>query len=128
MFGPGFRETVRILEVREERCGSDLKPVMYFHGHAKGLALNATNIDMLVSLFGTDESEFWIGRSVEMFTAMTTYQGKQTLGIRLRGTSSGAGAPVAPAAPAPGTPPAAAPRPREPGDDDGPITHTHIKW
>lgn len=122
VLGPGFRATVRILDVREERCGSDMKPVMYFHGHDKGLALNATNIDTLVALFNTDESEFWIGRSVEVYTTMTTFQGKQTLGIRLRAPSSGA----------PPPPPPAAPRAREPGDDDGPITgpmsHTHIKW
>src|SRR3982751_4946829 len=131
LLGPGFVQVVQIAAVQMEKCGADEKAVLYFAGHEKGLPLNAINIDMLVTLFNTDESEFWIGRSIELFTTMTSYAGRARLGIRVRPVSL----PVHPSPPAP--PPLrdavpAAARAREPGDDDGPLTqpmtHSSIRW
>lgn len=115
LLGRHFIETVRIDRVLIEKCGADPKPVMYFEGHDRALVLNATNIDTLVALFGTDESDLWLGRSIQLFTTMTTFQGKQTLGIRVRGAH-------------PVDPPARAARPREPGEDDGPVQASQLRW
>jgi hypothetical protein len=119
--GRGWSARARIAEVRAEQIGDDRKTVLYFDAQEKGLVLNATNIDTLVALFGTDESEFWIGKTVELFTTNTTYQGKQTLGIRVRAPERSGPKPPLPDTPRPA-------RPREPGDDDEPLTHEHIKW
>jgi hypothetical protein len=119
--GPNWSAKARIRDVTFEQIGDDRKPVLYFENQDKGLVLNATNIDALVAIFGTDESEAWIGHVVELFTTGTTFQGRQTLGIRVRAVPTSSGRPPLP-------PP---PRPREPGDDDdapSPFTSRDIKW
>jgi len=122
--GPNWSAKARIREVRQEQIGDDSKPVMYFENQDKSLVLNATNIDTLVAIFGTDESEFWLGRTIELFTTGTKYQGRQTLGIRVR--------PVPTPGPRPPLPAIPTPRDREPGDDDDPpsrdLSHRDIKW
>jgi hypothetical protein len=135
MLGRNFVENVRIDRVVMEKCGEDKKPCLYFEGHASALVLNSTNIDTLVALFGSDESDHWIGRSVQLFTTMTTFQGKQTLGIRVRAAHHADPSPAPASAQSretetgriDGARPASR-RDREPGDDDGPVQASQIRW
>jgi hypothetical protein len=132
MFPPDYAEIVIIRDVRREKVGEDKRYTLYFQDREKALPMNATNIDALIALFG-EESTGWIGQRIELFTAWTSYAGRQTLGLRLRPP------PVDPrrtAAPPPPTPAPAPPTPgprvvgrdRAPGEDDEPLTARAIRW
>jgi hypothetical protein len=63
------RASVTIDYVEEEQVGppgrKTPKPVVYFVGKQKGLALNKTNLRCLVAHFGTD-TDLWIGKSLDL--------------------------------------------------------------
>src|SRR2546427_12422230 len=58
--------TVIIEACKEEKVGmgteAELKPVLYFRGCKQGLVLNRTNADILTNLFGSADSDVWIGK------------------------------------------------------------------
>ncbi len=64
--GPQFRATVTIDRIELEAFDDQHKPVMYFSGKDKGLVLNKTNVQTLVDLFGTAESDDWIGQRIDL--------------------------------------------------------------
>lgn len=103
--GPNKRVIVTISDVKMEKVGDDTKPVLYFDGKEKGLALNKTNTNALIDILSTDESDAWIGRKVCLYTTKVDYQGQRVLAIRMDA-----------AVPQPERP-AARPT-REPGQDD----------
>jgi hypothetical protein len=119
MLGPNAAVIVQILAVKLETVGENRKPVMYFTGHEKGLVLNVTNVRTLTDLFGTDESDDWLGRRIELYTTGVEYKGQQTLGIRIRGAATA----ISQAPPRRQDPPA-----REPGEDDEPLHASSIRW
>jgi hypothetical protein len=80
--GAGARVRVRIASVEMAKLGSDTKPVVYFQGKQKGLALNPTNNTALIDLLGP-ESDDWIGREIVLYTTKVDYQGRRVLGIRV---------------------------------------------
>lgn len=108
------RFTLTIRDVQMEDIGdNDNKPVVYFQEMQKGMVMNKTNAEMIIHLYG-DETNAWIGRQVELFTAMTSFQGRSMLGLRVMAppTAMPAHQPMQP--PPPGmpnlnVPPAAAP-------------------
>lgn len=66
---------------------SNKKPVVYFKGTEKGLALNITNARVIAGLYGGFESEKWIGKRVTLYPTTTTF-GAQTVDcIRIRPTA-----------------------------------------
>ena len=65
-----------------EWVDGEFKPVLYFAGSTKGLVLNKVNANALTALYG-DETDDWAGKSVEVFTIHTEFQGKVTQGLRL---------------------------------------------
>lgn len=83
------------------------KPVVYFDGKEKGLALCKTNAKTIATLYGND-TEKWVGRSVTLYPTTTMFGVETVDCIRVR--------PVVPkgngTAPKP-----AEPEPREPGQD-----------
>ena len=74
--------------VEEEAIGreKEMKPVLYLSGagpHGNGwkpIILNRTNIEVLMQAFG-DESAAWNYPAIEVWSEITSYQGKP--GIRL---------------------------------------------
>ena len=63
---------------------SNKKPVLYFKGTEKGLALNITNARVIAGLYGGFDSEKWIGKRVTLYPTTTTF-GSQTVDcIRIR--------------------------------------------
>jgi hypothetical protein len=119
--GPGAAVAVQILAVKLETVGDDRKAVLYFTGHQKGLPLNVTNFRTLIELFGTDESDDWLGRRIELYTTGVEYQGRHTLGIRIRGAATTTTGRPQPRRPEP-------PPVREPGEDDEPLHAADIRW
>lgn len=87
------------------------KPVVYFKGKEKGLALNITNVRTIGSIYGTFEADKWIGKPITLFPTTTSMAGRTVECIRVRPNKPGKDAPIDT------TPDTHAPA-REPGDDD----------
>ncbi len=61
------------------------KLILFFEDVEKGLVMNATNINVMIDLTGTDETDEWIGREVEIYVDHgVVLKGKRVGGIRLR--------------------------------------------
>ncbi len=120
--GKTVRLTIASVVVESLGQGSDQqrKPVAYFRGKQKGLALNKTNSNTIANVYGC-ETDNWVGAEIDVYPAMVDYQGRQVEAIRLKVVPLRAA--TAPAAPA--AQPAAAPRYDErnppPHDDDIPF-------
>lgn len=106
--GRSAQVTIQNVAVETMRDGSQ-KPVLYFMGKEKGLTLNVTNKNALVSLYG-QETDDWLGKPVILFSMLVDFQGQMVNAIRIRG-------PEAQAAPQP------APQP-EYRSSDGPMGAT----
>lgn len=91
---------------------SNKKPIIFFNGTTKGLALNITNAKTIASMYGNSfKSEDWIGKRVTLYPARTSFGGTEMDCIRIRPTIPKTNAKDTP----PAEPPPAA---REPGADD----------
>ncbi len=80
-------QTVAIRELVVEEIGQgkqrEAKGVLYFHARNKGLVLNATNCRTIEDAYGT-ESDNWPGKSIELFSTETDFQGKRVPCVRVR--------------------------------------------
>jgi len=65
--------------------GNDAKelPVLKFKGKDAGFVLNKTNSSIIQKSFG-DETDDWIGRTIELFVTDVTYKGEVVDGIRVK--------------------------------------------
>ena len=101
--------TIKTADVKAFDNGAERKIVLTFLEWDKSLPLNVTNARTIASFYGHNSND-WLGRQIMLFTMMVDYQGKQTLGIRVR-------APMAPQQPqfAQHAPVEAHPAPRQPG-------------
>jgi hypothetical protein len=59
------------------------KPVIYFQGKEKGLALNKTNAKIVAAMYGTD-TEHWVGQQITIYPTKTEMQGETVDCIRVR--------------------------------------------
>jgi len=59
------------------------KPVAFFEGKEKGLALNATNCKTIAALYG-NYVEKWVGKSVTLYPTTTQMGGETVECIRIR--------------------------------------------
>lgn len=83
----GSEPTLMIRDCVMELIGQrdiNKKPVLYFDGKEKGLALNKTNAMAIATLYGP-ESDNWKGHKVTLFVIMTEFQGRTVPGLRVRG-------------------------------------------
>ena len=63
---------------------SNKKPVLFFKGTKKGLALNITNARIIAGLYGGFDSDAWLGKKITLYPTTTTF-GSQTVDcIRIR--------------------------------------------
>lgn len=79
----GNNVRVVMQHVEMDKLGEDTKPVLYFKGKQKGLALNKTNSKTIAEAYG-DEMDDWAGHEIIMFPVMTDFQGKSVEAIRVR--------------------------------------------
>jgi hypothetical protein len=74
---------VTISDVTNESIGDDeRKPVIWFRGFDKGMVMNKTNANNVSGVYGPD-TDAWIGRQMELTTAMVDFQGRSTRALRL---------------------------------------------
>lgn len=60
------------------------KPVVYFTNSAKRLVLNVTNYTTIAESLGSDETDDWFRREIELFAATTSFGGKSLPCVRVR--------------------------------------------
>lgn len=79
----GKNITLIMKNVDMEKIGTDTKPVLYFKGATKGLALNKTNAKNIAAVYG-DDMDDWSGQEIVLFPAMVDYKGETVEAIRVR--------------------------------------------
>lgn len=90
---------------------SSKKPIIFFQGAKKGLALNITNAKTIAAMYGGSfKSEDWIGKRITLYPARTSFGGTEMDCIRIR--------PTIPKSNTKDAPPVEEAPEREPGSDD----------
>jgi hypothetical protein len=103
--GAGMLMTVQSCErhnVAKEGAEPELKWCLTFEESDKPLVLNSTNIQLCERIFGSDDTDVWIGRKIVLYTDPNiSFQGKVVGGIRVRApkVKPAAAKPVAPPPP-----------------------------
>ncbi len=77
--------TVKAGELTAPGGRKSRKPVVYFEGKDKGLALNKTNAKAIAGMYGNDTSK-WIGRPIAIYATVTQFGGEEVECIRVRPT------------------------------------------
>jgi hypothetical protein len=75
---------VVISQVKFEKMDGKDKAILFFLGKTKGLMLNKTNINNIISLYG-EETNDWNGKEITLFPSMVDYQGKTVEAVRVKG-------------------------------------------
>lgn len=66
------------------------KWILYFHELKKGLGLNKTNGEIIISVLGTSEMNDWIGKQIALYVKPDVeFQGKTVPAIRVRTKAPG---------------------------------------
>lgn len=123
----GAARTVTISHVKTEEVGQtkDRKLVVYFKGKSKGLVLNKTNCNKIVSITGEGDTDDWKGRVIAIYPTETEFQGETVECIRVKAAKTGSekikGMEKRASEPEPEPEPE-----REPGSDD--LSDEEIPW
>ncbi len=69
---------------RSDDPESEIKPILHFEGDLKPMVLNATNLQMILALFHSDDEEKIKGQKIGVWVDdRVAYQGKMVKGLRL---------------------------------------------
>ena len=71
-------------EFNQDDGGKQKKMVLSFDGKEKKLTLNVTNARMIAANLGSDDTEEWIGKRIELYASQTDFGGKQVPCIRVK--------------------------------------------
>ena len=88
-------KTLTISKLGQDNVAGEDKPeelrwVLYFKEASKGLVLNQTNSQLAAMVTGSEESDDWPGKKVELFVDPTiSYGGKIVGGVRIRPAPTG---------------------------------------
>lgn len=88
--------------VAKEGAEPEMKWCLTFEESDKPLVLNSTNIQLCERIFGSDDTDVWVGKKIVLYTdPNVSFQGKVVGGIRVRApkVKPGATKPVAPPPP-----------------------------
>ncbi len=79
---------LRITGMSIEAVGKEKenRPVLSFNGTDKTLVLNKTNANTITTLYGR-ETDNWIGKDIDLYTAQVEYQGQVGPALRVRGVA-----------------------------------------
>jgi hypothetical protein len=76
---------IKQVNVAQDDKPEELKYCLFFTELDKPLVLNSTNIQLLTHYLGTDETDEWKGKKVEIYNdPSVSYGGKLTGGVRVR--------------------------------------------
>ena len=83
--------TIREVNTSVEMADGDSQPVLYFEGNKLGMVLGAKcNRIALCDALG-DDSDSWVGSTVELYVVETTFKGRPCQGLRVRLPKKGKG-------------------------------------
>ena len=90
--GDGINVTIQRIDRQDvslENQPEELKYILYFqeaiNGHHKGMVMNWTNIQLCAMAAGTEETDEWVGKQIQLYNDPTiSFGGKITGGIRIR--------------------------------------------
>ncbi len=84
--------TISTVEERQFNDGESL--IMYFDEFEEGVNLSKTSLRTLVEIFGSDDTNDWIGKHIVLYNDKNVeYMGKKVGGIRFRNPKPGYKAP-----------------------------------
>ncbi len=78
----GRKIKVVIDRVEMKKLGDDTKPVVYFQGKEKGMALNRTNGMTIAAVYGP-ETAGWTGKPIYLYSAKVPFQGQMVDSLRV---------------------------------------------
>lgn len=78
---------VTIRGITIEDFGDGKKPVLQFHEIPQALALNKTNANLIAEQLG-EETNYWIGKRIILYSAKVDFQGRRVDAIRIRDTAA----------------------------------------
>ena len=65
--------------------GERAKLTLQFKEFDKSLVVNDTNLNILCDIFGTDDTDVWTGKQIELYTDENVmFQGRRIGGLRVR--------------------------------------------
>jgi len=79
-------ERVEVGELTAQGGRKQKKPVAFFKGHKKGLALNKTNARAILNMHGA-ETDQWPGKRITLYCTTTEMAGETVECIRVRPTA-----------------------------------------
>lgn len=86
--GAGVLMTVSSVDqhnVAKQGAEPEMKWCLVFQESDKPLVLNSTNIQLCQQIFGSDDTDYWTGHQIVLYTDPTvSFQGKVIGGIRVR--------------------------------------------
>lgn len=77
-------ERVKPGELTGEGGKKSKKPIVYFRGKTKGLALCITNVRIIGEMYGTFKADEWVGKWITLYPTTTTFGRNQVDCIRVR--------------------------------------------
>ena len=80
----GKTKIVTITGVEYEKVGEEEKPVLRYEEGDQGLVLNLTNTNTITDIFGSSDSDNWIGGRIELYPAKVQFGAKMVDAIRVR--------------------------------------------
>lgn len=91
---------VTIADIKQENLAMEGKPqelkwVMFFAEHEKGIVLNSTNIQLAASICASQNTDDWIGKRIVLYSdPNVSFGGKLVGGIRIRAPKNGNAKPI----------------------------------
>ena len=76
-------DKIQVEEIENGSGGQEKKPVLYFRGKEKGMVVNKTDGELLISAYG-DDTESFTGKLIVLYRTETQFQGKLVPCLRLR--------------------------------------------
>lgn len=92
----GREPVVTIARVELEPMGRtrELKGVVYFKGKTKGLKLNKTNAQTIGQLTGSQNTDAWVGRQVQLYATTADFGGQTYDVVRIKAPGATIAPPV----------------------------------
>lgn len=73
---------VVIDRVTVEKMGEDNKPVLYFKGKEKGMALNKSNAQMIAAVY-SPETDGWVGKEIKLYAGKVNFNGQMVDSLKV---------------------------------------------
>ena len=73
---------VKISKVAIEKMGEDNKPVIYFEGKQKGMALNKSNAQMIAAVY-SPETDGWVGKEIKLYAGKVNFNGQMVDSLKV---------------------------------------------